>query len=102
QVGYLFTVAEMKIYARSIKLELIKQSKGEIAIYFSEEGTNEIDGRKVFQVTNRHGRIVGLGMEGSQLKITVQISRLSTDEWLSIVTDIIKELNTAKKEQAPV
>ncbi|WP_018708542.1 transcription-repair coupling factor [Siminovitchia fordii] len=102
QVGYLFTVAEMKVYARSIKLELIKQSKGEIVIYFSEEGTNEIDGRKVFEVTNRHGRIVGLGMEGSQLKITLQISRLSTDEWLSIATDIIKELNTARKEQAPV
>ncbi|MFD1706520.1 transcription-repair coupling factor [Siminovitchia sediminis] len=102
QVDYLFTVAEMKVYAKAIKLESVKQSKSEIAIYFSEEGTNEIDGRKVFEITNRHGRIVGLGMEGSRLKITLQTKRLETKEWLSIVVDMIKQLNTAKKEQAPV
>ncbi len=102
QVGYLFLVAEMKVHARFSKLESIKQSKGEIVIYFSEEGTNEIDGRKVTQVTSAHGRMVGLGMEGSRLKITLQISRLATDEWLSIVMDIVKELTTAKKTEATV
>lgn len=102
QVGYLFIVAEMKVYAQAIKLESIKQAKEEIVIYFSEEGTNEIDGRKVFQVTNRHGRNIGLGMEGSQLKITLKINKLSTEEWLAIVSETIKELTSAKKEQAPV
>ena len=38
----------------------------------SEEGTNEVDGAKVFSVCNEHGRMVGLGMEGTKLKITLQ------------------------------
>ncbi|MBS4201488.1 transcription-repair coupling factor [Bacillus sp. FJAT-49732] len=97
QVGYLFTVAEMKVYARQSKLELIKQSKSEISIYMSEEGTKEIDGTKVFAICNRHGRIVGLGMDGSRLKITIQINRLQTEEWLTISTEIMKELQNAKK-----
>ncbi|MBS4221089.1 transcription-repair coupling factor [Bacillus sp. FJAT-49711] len=97
QVGYLFTVAEMKVYARQAKLELIKQSKTEISIFMSEEGTKEIDGTKVFAICNQHGRIVGLGMDGSRLKITIQTNRLQTDEWLKISTDIMKELNKAKK-----
>ncbi|MCR2823383.1 transcription-repair coupling factor [Lederbergia panacisoli] len=97
QVGYLFTVAEMKVYARQAKLELIKQSKSEISIFMSEEGTKEIDGTKVFATCNRHGRIVGLGMDGSRLKITIQINRLQTDEYLRISTEIMKELDKAKK-----
>ncbi len=97
QVGYLFIVAEMKVYAQKAKIASIKQTKSEVAIYLSEEGTNEIDGSKVFKVTNRHGRLVGLGMEGSQLKITLQVKQVKTDEWLMIALDIIKELQHAKK-----
>jgi len=97
QVGYLFNVAEMKVYARQAKLELIKQSKTDISIFMSEEGTKEIDGTKVFGICNRHGRAVVPGMDGSRLKITIQINRLQTKEWLTISTEIMKELGKAKK-----
>ncbi|MBS4179728.1 transcription-repair coupling factor [Lederbergia citrea] len=98
QVGYLFTVAEIKVFAREAKLESIKQSKSEIAIYMSEEGTQEMDGSKVFSICSRHGRMVGLGMDGSKLKITIQISRMNTDEWLEIAQAIMKDLGNAKKQ----
>jgi transcription-repair coupling factor (superfamily II helicase) len=97
QVEYLFKIAEMKVHARKMKLESIKQSKTEVVIYFSEEGTKEIEGRHVLQVTSKYGRHVGLGMEGSRLKITIQISRMETDEWFSIAREIIQELGEAKK-----
>ncbi|MBS4225043.1 transcription-repair coupling factor [Lederbergia citrea] len=98
QVGYLFTVAEIKVFARAASLESIKQSKSEIAIYMSEEGTQEMDGSKVFSICSRHGRMVGLGMDGSKLKITIQISRMNTDEWLEIAQAIMKDLGNAKKQ----
>lgn len=101
QVEYLFKVAEMKVYARKIKLEAIKQSKTEVSIYFSEEGTSEMEGRRVLQATTKHGRNVGLGMEGTRLKITIQTSRMKTDEWFAIALEMIKELGEAKKVPQP-
>ena len=97
QVGYLFIVAEMKVYARKVKLESIKQSKSVITIFMSKEGTAEINGKKVFDVCSRHGRNVGLGMDGDKLKITIQTNHLKTDEWLTIALEMIKELQNAKK-----
>ncbi|WP_062107768.1 transcription-repair coupling factor [Bacillus niameyensis] len=97
EVGYLFTVAEMKIYAKEAKLESIKQSKSEITIRMTEEGTGEIDGSKVFKICNRYGRMAGLGMEGTQLKITLQVGKVPQDEWLNIAKEITKDLKMAKK-----
>lgn len=97
EVDYLFTIAEMKIDARKVKLQTIKQTKTHIELYISETGTAEIDGQKVFAVCSKHGRGIGLGMSGNQLKITVQTNRLKTDEWLNIIKEMIKALETAKK-----
>ncbi len=97
QVGYLFHVAEMKVYANKAKLESMKQSKSVVTIFMSEEGTNEVDGAKVFNVCNKHGRMVGLGMEGTKLKITLKVDRISPNEWLAIAKEIMKELEKAKK-----
>ena len=97
EVDYLFTIAEMKVYARQSMLELIKQSKNNVSIIMSEEGTKEIDGSKVMKISNKFGRTVSLGMDGSKLKIVIQTNRLNTDEWLEIAMDMIKELKTAKK-----
>ncbi|MEK3888943.1 transcription-repair coupling factor [Bacillus sp. FSL K6-3431] len=97
QVDYLLTVAEMKVYARKVKLESIKQSKSDIAIFMSPEGTAEIDGKKVFDICSKHGRNVGLGMDGDRLKISLKINRMHTDEWLAVSKEIMQGLEEAKK-----
>ncbi|HLU22933.1 MAG TPA: transcription-repair coupling factor [Bacillaceae bacterium] len=97
EVEYLFHVAEMKVYAKEAKLESIKQSKNEITIFMSEKGTAEVDGSKVFAICNQHGRNIGLGMDGSKLKITMKIGRQPVEEWLKVASEIIKGLGTAKK-----
>lgn len=101
QVEFLYKVAELKVYARKIKLESIKQSKTEVAIYFSEEGTGEVDGRRVLQVTTKYGRNIGLGMEGPRLKITIQTARMETEEWFAAALEMVKELAEAKKVPQP-
>ncbi|CAM4249127.1 transcription-repair coupling factor [Lederbergia lenta] len=97
QVEYLLTVAEMKVYARKVKLESIKQSKTDIVLFMSPEGTAEIDGKKVFDICSRHGRNVGLGMDGDRLKISIKVNRMNTDEWLKVSKELMKGLEEAKK-----
>ena len=80
-----------------VELESIKQSKNEITIFMSEEGTERIDGTKVFSICSHHGRMVGLGMDGTRLKITIQINRIHVDDWLNIAKEIMRELEGAKK-----
>ncbi|MCA1066528.1 transcription-repair coupling factor [Rossellomorea aquimaris] len=97
EVGYLFLISEMKIYAKNTKLESIKQDKKSVNIFMSPEGTAQIDGSKVFNLCNKHGRAVGLGMEGSKLKISINTARLDASKWFNIAYDIIKHLDEALK-----
>ncbi|UXH42880.1 transcription-repair coupling factor [Rossellomorea vietnamensis] len=97
EVGYLFLISEMKIYAKNTKLESIKQDKKTVNIFMSPEGTAQIDGSKVFNLCNKHGRAVGLGMEGSKLKISINTTRLEASKWFNMAYDIIKHLDEAVK-----
>ncbi|MFI8688602.1 transcription-repair coupling factor [Rossellomorea sp. NPDC077527] len=97
EVGYLFLISEMKIYARNTNLESIKQDKKMVNIFMSPEGTAQIDGSKVFNLCNKHGRAVGLGMEGSKLKISINTARLEASKWFNMAYDIIKHLDEAVK-----
>ncbi|MCC5804283.1 transcription-repair coupling factor [Rossellomorea vietnamensis] len=97
EVGYLFLISEMKIYAKNTKLESIKQDKKMVNIFMSPEGTAQIDGTKVFNLCNKHGRAVGLGMEGSKLKISINTTRLEPSKWFNMAYDIIKHLDEAVK-----
>ncbi|WP_201716462.1 transcription-repair coupling factor [Rossellomorea arthrocnemi] len=97
EVGYLFLISEMKIYAKNTKLESIKQDKKTVNIFMSPTGTAQIDGSKVFNLCNKHGRAVGLGMEGSKLKISINTTRLEASKWFNMAYDIIKHLDEALK-----
>ncbi len=97
EIEYLFLISEMKIYSRNTDLVAIKQDKKKVNIVMSEEGTKRIDGSKVFDLCNKHGRAVGLGMEGQKLLITINTARMKTSEWFLIAFDIIKNLDKAIK-----
>lgn len=102
EVGYLFLISEMKIYAKNTNLESIKQDKKTVNIFMSPEGTAKIDGSKVFNLCNKHGRAVGLGMEGSKLKISINTARLEASKWFNMAYDIIKHLDEAVKVEENV
>jgi transcription-repair coupling factor (superfamily II helicase) len=99
EVEYLFLITELKVFAKNTDLEVIKQEQKMVNIYMSPEGTNRIDGSKVFDLCNKHGRAVGLGMEGSKLKISINTARLETSKWFRMAYDIIKNLDTAIKTE---
>lgn len=98
EVEYLFTVAEMKVYAKHERVELIKQDKDAVRLTISEEASAEIDGQKLFELGNKYGRQIGLGMEGKKLKISIQTKGRSADEWLKTVLGMLKGLKGVKKQ----
>jgi transcription-repair coupling factor (superfamily II helicase) len=97
EVGYLYTVAEMKVYAGNAYLESMKQAKQVITILMSEKGTKNVDGLKVVEVCSRFGRSVGFGMDGAKLKITLNTKGQQESDWLVTAYNIIKELQQAIK-----
>jgi transcription-repair coupling factor (superfamily II helicase) len=97
EVAYLFQIAEMKVYAIQSGVEVIKQSKGEVTILTSEKGSTNIDGAELFKKSNEYPRVVGLGMEGKKLKITLKTKGLESAKWLNIAFELLKVMNHAKK-----
>ncbi|CAM3968792.1 transcription-repair coupling factor [Mesobacillus zeae] len=93
EVACLFLIAELKVYAETAGVETIKQSKQEVAILLTEDGSSRIDGQKIFKITSTHRKTVGLGMEGKKLKIAVHTKGLEQDKWLSLVFEMIKGLH---------
>ncbi|MCC9023949.1 transcription-repair coupling factor [Bacillus nakamurai] len=98
EVELLFTVAEMKVYGKYERVELIKQDKDAVRFIISEEASAEIDGQKLFELGNKYGRQIGLGMEGKKLKISVQTKGRKTEEWLDTVLGMLKGLQDVKKQ----
>ena len=97
EVEYLFRVAEMKVYALLAGVESIKQVKQEVAILVNERASSTIDGQKVFAISNKYPRMIGLGMEGQKLKMTLQVKGQNTAQWLNAAFEMIKGLQAAKK-----
>ncbi|MEH7180049.1 transcription-repair coupling factor [Neobacillus vireti] len=99
EVDYLFQVAEMKVYALLAGVEVIKQVKQEVTILVNEVASSSIDGQKVFELSSKYPRMIGLGMDGQKLKLTIQTKGTDTARWLNIAFELIKGLQTAKRGQ---
>lgn len=102
EVGYLFSIAKLKVFAIQERVESIKQDKEAITILIEEAASNRIDGQKLFDLSNKYNRIVGLGMEGSRLKLTIATKNLTIDKWLTIITELLNGLAQVKKEEISV
>ncbi|SFB22798.1 MULTISPECIES: transcription-repair coupling factor [unclassified Bacillus (in: firmicutes)] len=101
EVSYLFQIAELKVYAAITGVELVKQTKDEVVILSSEEGSIGIDGGRIFQISTEFGRMVGLGMEGKKFKMTLKIKGVETATWLHAAFEMVRGLQKAKdREQA--
>lgn len=99
EVSYLFQMTEMKVYGEMAGIETIKQAKNEVLILLSEQASSRIDGQKIFEVTSKYGRTVGLGMDGKKLKAVLYIKGIKTSEWLNIAFEIVRGLYESRKEE---
>jgi transcription-repair coupling factor (superfamily II helicase) len=83
-------------------VETIKQNKQEITIMLSEDGSSRVDGQKIFKVSNKYRRQVGLGMEGKKLKMVIQTKGLDQNQWFAITFEMVKGLHDSVKEENSV
>ena len=98
EVSYLFLVAEMKVYAITAGIESIKQLKQEITILLPETVTKNVAVEKVSELIVKYGRMIGLGMEGSKLKLVVHTKGIEQKKWFNALFELVKALQYAKKE----
>ncbi|MBC2296816.1 transcription-repair coupling factor [Listeria welshimeri] len=99
EVEYLFTMTELKVHALEVGIESVKQEQNKITMLFSESGTAGIRGDVVMQIIGEFGRMVGVGMEGTQLKITINVQNKPLKEWLYQVKSLTEKLRGAMKEK---
>lgn len=99
EVKYLLQIAEMKVFALQLGIESIKQAKEEVTILLSEESSANVDGQRVFQLTNQYGRMIGLGMEGQKFKMVVYTKKITLETWLNAIYDILRGLAEKKEDK---
>lgn len=99
QVSNLFAVTRIKLYAQLEKVEKIEQMKNnQIQMLFSKETTLQIDGSKLFDIVNKIGRHVNLGMAQEQIKVLVNHRRMTDDQILKTIEEVLEKVPDAKKE----
>jgi len=99
QISYLFQMTEIKVHGELVGVEFIKQTKNEIVILLNEDASASIDGQRIFQMTSKYGRMVGLGMDGKKLKTVLHIKGVKSSEWLKIIFEIVQGIRESKKEE---
>ncbi len=100
ELMYLFRIAEIKVFSLQLGIESIKQVKEEVTILLSEESSGNVDGQKVFQLTNQYGRMIGLGMEGQKFKMVVYTKKIALETWINAIYGILRGLVEEKKDKA--
>ncbi|WP_257351327.1 transcription-repair coupling factor [Pseudalkalibacillus decolorationis] len=99
QVAHLFSVSRIKMRAQSEKVEKLEKVKNQqIQILLSKEATARIDGSKLFEIVNKIGRHVNLGMDKEQIKVLIKQRQLTDAELLDVIEGVLKEFPNAKKE----
>ncbi|MTH55249.1 transcription-repair coupling factor [Bacillus mangrovi] len=99
EVSYLFKAAEAKLLSVRERVETIKEAKNVIYLSVEEEASMRADGQKLFELSSKYGRKVGLGMDGNKLKISIQTKGLEPEEKLSILIGLLRGLRKVKKEE---
>lgn len=99
EVADLFKVAEIRVTANQLMIEEIKQQSSEVRIIFSEMGWKSLDRESLFKAISKMGSGVGLGAEGSKMKITIKQNRRNADS--KLLEEVAKLLGGIEQLQKP-
>ncbi|MBY7141611.1 transcription-repair coupling factor [Virgibacillus sp. NKC19-3] len=98
EVGHLFAVASLKMYAKRERVESINEKNKKIELLVDESRSQQIDGSKLFELANDFGRGVQLGTEHSKLKIVVKDTGNSRFDRYKTVENLVDKLQTVDRE----
>jgi transcription-repair coupling factor (superfamily II helicase) len=92
EVENLFLVSTMKMYAKQQKIEQIVKKNKKVHLLIEEERSRNIDGAKLFSLTDEFGRNVQFGTDNDNLKITFTNTKEKESELYSTIVHFIKKL----------
>ncbi|MGI8317326.1 transcription-repair coupling factor [Halobacillus mangrovi] len=98
EVENLFRVSSIRLFAKQARIESISEKKKKLEMVMESEQSQQIDGAKLFEFANKYGRIVQLGTEDNQLKVTFNWDRKSQPKRYDIVEEFISKLPEMERE----
>lgn len=93
QVENLFLVSIMKMYAKQQKVEQISKKNKKVHLLIEEERSKQIDGAKLFALTDEFGRSVQFGTDNNNLKITFTETKERETKFYEMIIQFIKRLD---------
>ncbi|MDN4076247.1 transcription-repair coupling factor [Fictibacillus terranigra] len=100
EVECLLFIARIKELAKQESVDSIEQKGDVVNIMLSKEATEKTDGAKLFDIVNKLGRFINLGVEKERLKIVFNKKRISDKELLQAMEQVLKKLKSVKKDKA--
>ncbi|WP_298834206.1 transcription-repair coupling factor [uncultured Planococcus sp.] len=98
----LLRIARMKVWARQVGVESIKQHSKVVTVKLSEKGTAGINGGKVVEESAAYGRAVGFSMSGQQLVMSIDENKTKKLHPFDVLEGMMKLLPESLREAKPV
>ncbi|MGB6409069.1 MAG: transcription-repair coupling factor, partial [Planococcus donghaensis] len=95
----LLRIARMKVWAREVGVESIKQNGKIVSVRLSEKGTSSINGGKVVEESATYGRAVGFSMSGQQLVMTIDENKTKKQHPFDVLEGMMKLLPESLREE---
>jgi transcription-repair coupling factor (superfamily II helicase) len=99
EVECLLLVAGIKLRAKREGIKSIDQKQDTVTMLLNESTTASVDGAKMFEIANKIGRHVNLGMQNQLMKVVIGRKRLKDLELLKQIDLFLKEIKNARKEK---
>ncbi|MFL0506324.1 transcription-repair coupling factor [Ureibacillus sp. 179-F W5.1 NHS] len=94
----LLRIARMKVWAIEAGITAIKEKQKMISIYFSEEGTKNVDGSYIVSESMKFDRAVGFIMDGAKLTLTIDEKKCGSYQPFDVLEQMIEIAAKSKKE----
>ncbi|MBT2571566.1 transcription-repair coupling factor [Planococcus sp. ISL-110] len=102
ETDLLLRIARMKVWARQVGVESIKQHGKVVTVKLSEKGTTSINGGKVVEESAAYGRAVGFSMAGQQLVMSIDENKTKKLHPFDVLEGMIKLLPESLREEKSV
>jgi transcription-repair coupling factor (superfamily II helicase) len=98
----LLRIARMKVWARLVGVESIKQNGKITSIRLSENGTSTVNGGKLVEDSAKFGRAVGFSMAGQQLVMTIDENKTTKHHPFDVLEGMMQMLPESLREEKSI
>ncbi|WP_027415771.1 transcription-repair coupling factor [Aneurinibacillus terranovensis] len=98
-VQNLLFVARLRVYAIRNRVVEITQKAQEINILFHEDQTAAVDWSKIFELSGKFQRRIGVSKTGQQVSVAVKVKGLTPDESTALLEEFFEEFEALKKDK---